>query len=46
MLRNISAACAAPKSASTITLQALISSGTRKNRHGGKITAAFPTAIR
>jgi hypothetical protein len=37
--RNTSAACAALKSAATITLRALISSGTRKRVHGVKITA-------
>jgi hypothetical protein len=44
--KSTSAASAALKSASTITLRALIFSATRKNRHGGKITAAYPMGIR
>jgi hypothetical protein len=44
--KSTSAACAALKSASTITLRALISSDTRKSRHGVKITAASRMAIK
>ena len=38
--RNISAACAAPRSASIITSPARICSATRRRRHGARITAA------
>jgi hypothetical protein len=44
--KSISAGCAAPKSAFTITLLALISSDTRKSPHGERIIAASRTAIR
>ena len=44
--KSISAACAAPKSASTITLLARICSAMRRKSHGGKITAASRMAIR
>ena len=44
--RNISAACAVPKSASTITLPARICSAMLRKSHGVKITAAYRMAIR
>jgi hypothetical protein len=44
--RSISAAYAALKSASTITLRARTSSGTRRSPLGGRITAASPMEIR
>jgi hypothetical protein len=45
-LRNISAACAGPRSASTITLLARICSAMRRSHHGGKIIVASRMAIR
>ncbi len=44
--KSTSAVCAVLKSASTITLRALISSATHKKVHGEKITAASRMAIR
>jgi hypothetical protein len=44
--KSTSAGYAALKSASTITLLALISSAMRRSRHGGKITAASRMAIK
>jgi ISXO2 transposase-like protein len=46
MAEDTSAACDAPKSASTTTSQGRISSAMRRSRHGGKITAASRMAIR
>jgi GNAT superfamily N-acetyltransferase len=45
-LRNISAACAAPRSAFITISLARISSATPKSRHGVRITAACRMAIR
>ena len=45
-LRSISAVCAAPKSASTITLLARICFAMRRSPHGERITAASRMAIR
>src|SRR3981081_1035761 len=44
--RNISAACAAPKSVSTITLPAPICSATRKRVHGVRIPGDDPRGLR
>jgi ISXO2-like transposase domain len=46
MLRNISAACAVPRSAFTITLPGRICSAMRRKVHGVRITAASRMAIR
>jgi len=43
---NFSAACAAPRSATTTISPVSICSATRKRRHGAKIIAASPTASR
>jgi hypothetical protein len=44
--RNMSAACAAPKSVSTITLPAPICSATRKRVHGVRIPGDDPRGLR